>query len=64
MKLIAQGHSPVGQPTIRSPEGVGERVEGVAPLPELAELGAHLIEGAVLVAGTVLEILSPTSRDL
>jgi hypothetical protein len=64
MKLIAQGHSPVGQPTIRSPEGVGERVEGVAPLPELAELGAHLIEGAVLVAGAVLEILSPTSRDL
>jgi hypothetical protein len=31
---------------------------------KLAELGAHLIEGAVLVAGAVLELLSPTSRGL
>jgi hypothetical protein len=28
------------------------------------ELGAHLIEGAVFVAGAVLELLPPTSRDL
>jgi hypothetical protein len=48
----------------RSPQGIGERVKGVASLPELAELGAHLIEGATLAAGAVLELLSPTSRDL
>jgi hypothetical protein len=64
MELIAQDHSPVRQPTVRGPQGVGERVEGVAPLPELVELGAHLIEGAVLIAGAVLELLSPTSQDL
>jgi riboflavin synthase alpha subunit len=28
------------------------------------ELGGHLIKGAVLIAGAVLELLSPTSRDL
>jgi hypothetical protein len=27
------------------------------------ELGGHLIKGAVLIAGAVLELLSPTSRD-
>jgi hypothetical protein len=27
------------------------------------ELGGHLIEGAVLLAGAVLELLSPTSQD-
>jgi hypothetical protein len=63
MKLIAQGHGPVRQPAVRSPQGVGERVEGVTSLSELAELGAHLIEGTVLVAGAVLELLSPTSQD-
>jgi hypothetical protein len=64
MKLIAQSHGPISQPTIRSTQGVGERVEGVAPPQELAELGAHLIEGAVLVEGAVLELLSPIGRDL
>jgi hypothetical protein len=49
--------------TVRSPQGVGKRVEGIAPLPELAELGAHLVEGAVLVAGAELELLSPTSQN-
>jgi hypothetical protein len=63
MELIAQGHGPVRQPAVRGPEGVGERVEGVAPLPELAELGGRQVEGAVLVAGTALELLSPTSQD-
>jgi hypothetical protein len=53
LELIAQGHSPVRQPTVRSPQSVGERVEGVAPLPEQAELGTHLVEGVVLVAGAV-----------
>jgi hypothetical protein len=64
LELIAQGHNPIRQPTVRSPQGVGERVEDVAPLPELAKLGAHLIEGAVFVAGAVLELLPPTSRGL
>jgi hypothetical protein len=61
--LIAQGHGPVRQPAVRGPEGVGERIEGVAPPPEQVELSGHLIKGAVLVAGAVLELLSPTSQD-
>jgi riboflavin synthase alpha subunit len=28
------------------------------------ELGGHLIKGAVLIAGAVLELLSPTNQDL
>jgi hypothetical protein len=63
MELIAQGHGPVRQPAVRGPEGVGERVEGVAPLPEPVELGVHLIEGTVIVAGAALELLSPTSQN-
>jgi hypothetical protein len=63
VELIAQGHGPIRQSAVRGPEGVGERIKGVAPLPELMELGGHLIEGAVLLAGAVLELLSPTSRD-
>jgi hypothetical protein len=27
------------------------------------ELGVHLVESAILVAGAVLELLSPTSQD-
>jgi hypothetical protein len=64
MELIAQGHGPERQPAVRGPQGVGKRVEGVAPLPEPAEFGAHLVEGAVLVTGAVLELLSPTSQTL
>jgi hypothetical protein len=63
VELIAQDHGPVRQPAIRGPEGVGECIEGVAPLPELVELSGHMIEGAVLVAGTALELLSPTSQN-
>jgi hypothetical protein len=63
LELVAQGHSPVRQPAVRGPQGVGECIEGVAPLPELAELGAHLIEGAVFVAGAVLELLPPTDQN-
>jgi hypothetical protein len=63
MELITQGHGPVRQPAVRGPEGIGERVEGVAPLPELVELGGRLVEGTVLVAGAALELLSPTSQD-
>jgi hypothetical protein len=63
VELIAQGHGRVRQSAIRGSEGVGESVKGVAPLPELMELGGHLIKGAVLIAGAVLELLSPTSQD-
>jgi hypothetical protein len=63
MKLIAQSHGPIREPAIRGPEGVGERIEGITPLPKLAELGGRLVEGAVLVAGTTLELLSPTSQN-
>jgi hypothetical protein len=63
VKLIAQGHGPIRQPAVRGPEGVGERIEGVAPLPEPVELGSHLVEGTVLVAGATLELLSPTSQN-
>jgi hypothetical protein len=63
VKLIAQGHGPIREPAIWGPEGVGERVEGITPLPEPVELGVHLIEGAVLVAGAALELLSPTSQN-
>jgi hypothetical protein len=63
VELIPQGHGPMRQPAVWGPEGIGERVEGVAPLPELVELGSHLVEGAVLVAGTALELLSPTSQN-
>jgi C4-dicarboxylate transporter len=62
-EFIAQDRGSVRQPAVRSPEGVGERVEGAASLPDLVKLGVHPIEGAVLVAGTALELLSPTSQD-
>jgi hypothetical protein len=58
-ELVAQGLCPVRQPAVLGPQGLRERVEGVTLLPEPAELGTHLVEGAVLVAGTVLELLSP-----
>jgi hypothetical protein len=44
------------------PQGLRERVKGVTLLPELAELGTHLVESAILVAGVVLELLPPTDR--
>jgi hypothetical protein len=46
-----------------SPQGLRERVEGVTLLPELAELDTHLVEGAILVAGTVLELLPSTDQN-
>jgi hypothetical protein len=63
VKLIAQGHGPIRELAIRGPEGVGERVEGITLLPEPVELGVHLVEGAVLVTGTALELLLPTSQN-
>jgi hypothetical protein len=45
------------------PQGVRERVEGVTLLLEMAELSTHLVEGAILVAGTILELLPPTDQS-
>jgi hypothetical protein len=61
--LIAQGHGPIRQPAVRGLEGIGERIEGIAPLPELVELGSHLVEGAVLVAGATLELRASASAS-
>jgi hypothetical protein len=62
-ELVAQGHRPVRQPAVPSPQGLREGVEGVALFPELAELGAHLVEGAVPVAGAELQLLPPADED-
>jgi hypothetical protein len=62
-ELVAQGLHPVRQPVVLGPQGLLERVEGVTLLPELAELGTHLVEGAILVAGAVLELLPPTDQN-
>jgi hypothetical protein len=35
------------------PQGLRKRAEGVTLFPELAKLGTHLVEGAVLVAGAM-----------
>jgi hypothetical protein len=45
------------------PQGLREHVECVTLNPELAELGTHLVKGAVLVAGAVLELLPPTDQN-
>jgi hypothetical protein len=62
-KFVVQDHGLVRQPAVRGPEGIGKRVEGAASLPELVELGVNPIEGAVLVMGAALELLSPTTRN-
>jgi hypothetical protein len=63
LELVAQGLSPVRQRAVRGPQGVSERVEGVAPLTELAKLGAHLVEDAILITGAVLELLPPVDQN-
>jgi hypothetical protein len=62
-ELVAQGLSPVRQPAVWGPQGICERVEGIALLPELAELGTHPVKDAILVAGAILELLPPTDRN-
>jgi 2-keto-4-pentenoate hydratase len=44
-------------------QGVREHVKGVTLLPKMAELGTHLVEGAIIVAGAVLELLPPTDQN-
>jgi hypothetical protein len=62
-ELVAQSLHPVRQPAVLGLQGLREGVESVALFPELAELGAHLVEGAVSVAGMVLELLPPTDGN-
>jgi hypothetical protein len=62
-ELVVQDLHPVRQPAVWGPPSVHERVEGVTLLPEMAELSTHLVEGTVLVAGTVLELLPPTDQN-
>jgi hypothetical protein len=45
------------------PQGLRKRTESVTLLPELTKLGTHLVEGAILVAGAVLELLPPTDQN-
>jgi hypothetical protein len=45
------------------PQGLCKGVEGITLLPELAELGTHLVEGTVLVAGAALKLLPQTDRN-
>jgi hypothetical protein len=62
-ELVAQSLCPVRQPAVPSPQGLGERVESVVLLPELAELSAHLVEGAIPVAGAELELLPTAGKN-
>jgi hypothetical protein len=62
-ELVAQGIRPVRQPAVLGSQGLREHVEGVTLLPELAELGTHPVEGAILVAGAVIELLPPTDQN-
>jgi hypothetical protein len=62
-EFIVPDHGPIRQPAVRSPEGVSERVESAASLPELVELGVHPIEGVVHVVGAALELLAPTNQN-
>jgi hypothetical protein len=59
--MASQGLSSVRQPPVVSPQGLDKGVESIALLPESAELGAHLVEGAVPVPGTDLQLLSPAN---
>jgi hypothetical protein len=63
LELVAQGLSLVRQPAVRGPQRVSKHVEGVAPLPELAKLDTHLVEGVILVTGAVLELLPPADQN-
>jgi hypothetical protein len=60
---VAKGLRPVQQPAVLGLQGLCKGVEGVTLLLELAELGTHLVEDTILVAGAVLELLPPTDRN-
>jgi hypothetical protein len=61
--MVTQSLVPVRQPAVPGPQGLDEGVEVIALLLELAELSDHLIEGAVPVAGTELQLLPPAYKD-
>jgi hypothetical protein len=62
-ELVAQGLRPVRQPAVLGPQGLSKGVEGVTLLPELAELGTHLVEDTVLAVGAVLKLLPPAAQN-
>jgi hypothetical protein len=62
-ELVAQDLRPVRQLAVEGPQGLRERDEGVTLLLEPAKLGTHLVEGVVLVAGAVLELLPPMNQN-
>jgi hypothetical protein len=61
-EVVSQGFRPVRQPPVVGPQGLDEGVEGVALLLQPAELGAHLVEGAVSVPGANLQLLPSTNE--
>jgi hypothetical protein len=61
--VVAQSLCSVRQLAVSGPQGLDEGVEGVALLPELAELGAQLVEGAIPVAGAELQLLPSVDKD-
>jgi hypothetical protein len=62
-ELVPQGFRPIRQPPVARPQGLDEGIESVALLPEAAELGAHLVEGAISFPGAVLQFLPPANED-
>jgi hypothetical protein len=62
LKLVAQGLRPIRQLAVWRLQGLRERDEGVTLLLEMAELGAHLVKGSILIAGAMLELLPPTNQ--
>jgi hypothetical protein len=62
-ELVAQDLCQVQQPAVGGPQGLRKRDEGVTLLLEPAKLDTHLVKGAVLVAGAMLELLPPTNQN-
>jgi hypothetical protein len=62
-ELVQQGFRPIRQPPVVRPQGLDEGVESIALLLELAELGAHLVQGAIPFPGAVLQFLPPANED-
>jgi hypothetical protein len=61
--VVSQNLCPVRQPAVPGPQGLGKGVEVIPPLPKLAELSAHLVEGAVPVPGAEFQLLPPADKD-
>jgi hypothetical protein len=61
--MVAQNLYPVHQLAVPGPQGLGKGVEVIALLPELADLSAHLVEGAVPVAGAELQLLPSVDKN-